>query len=68
MDYKEFVPDFEAVGKTDWSKPEVDTNDTMSLLTLGGAALMLIFVFLRLVRAVGVIVIIVVILFHNYLL
>lgn len=46
MDYKEFVPDFDAVGKTDWSKPEVDTNDTMSLLALGGAALMLIFVFL----------------------
>lgn len=48
MDFKTLLPDFNAIGKTDWSKPEVkfDTNDAHGLAAIGGAALMLIFVFL----------------------
>ncbi len=46
MDFKTFLPDFEAIKKTDWAKPEVDTKDTMNLVMLGGAALMVIFTFL----------------------
>ncbi len=46
MDLKTFLPDFEALKKTDWAKPEVDTKDTMNLVMLAGAALMFVFVFL----------------------
>lgn len=48
MDLNALLPDFNAIGKTDWSKPEVkfDTKDVPGLAAIGGAALMLIFVFL----------------------
>lgn len=46
MDFKTLLPDFEAIKKTDWAKPQVDTKDTMNLVMLGGAALMVIFTFL----------------------
>lgn len=46
MDFKTLLPDFNAIGKTDWSKPSVDTSNKLNLVTLGGAVLMLVFVFL----------------------
>ena len=46
MDFKALLPDFNAIKNTDWTKPQVDTKDTLSLVTLGCIALMLIFVFL----------------------
>lgn len=48
MDFKTFLPDFEAIKKTDWAKPnlKVDTKDYTALALFAGAALMLIFVFL----------------------
>lgn len=48
MDFKTLLPDFNAIGKTDWSKPslKVDTKDVYGLAALAGAALMLVFVFL----------------------
>lgn len=48
MDLNALLPDFSAIGKTDWSKTEVkfDTKDVPGLAAIGGAALMLIFVFL----------------------
>ena len=46
MDFKTLVPDFNAIGKTDWGKPNLDSKDTMGLVALVGAALMLVFVFL----------------------
>jgi len=46
MDFNKLLPDFNAIGKTDWAKPQVDTKDIMGLVALVGAALMLIFVFL----------------------
>lgn len=47
MDFKTFLPDFNAIGKTDWGKPnlKVDTKDPIAIALLAGAALMLIFVF-----------------------
>ena len=48
MDFKTLLPDFEAIKKTDWAKPnlKVDTKDYTALALFAGAALMLIFVFL----------------------
>lgn len=48
MDFKTLLPDFEAIKKTDWAKPQfkADTKDTMGLVMYGGAALMVIFTFL----------------------
>jgi glucan phosphoethanolaminetransferase (alkaline phosphatase superfamily) len=48
MDFKTFLPDFNAVAKTNWAKPQlkIDTKDPIGLALLGGAVLMLIFVFL----------------------
>lgn len=47
MDFKTLLPDFEAIKKTDWAKPQlkVDTKDTMGLVMYAGAALMVIFTF-----------------------
>ena len=45
MDFKTFLPDFEAIKKTDWAKPQVDTKDKTNLLMFVGAALMVVFVF-----------------------
>ena len=46
MSFQKLIPDFNAIGKTDWSKPEVDTKDTFNLVSFAGAALMVVFVFL----------------------
>jgi hypothetical protein len=48
MDFSNFLPDFNAIGKTNWSKPDLnfDTKDSFRLIALGGAILMVIFVFL----------------------
>ena len=45
MDFKKLIPDFNALGKTDWTKPQVDTKDVFGLATLAAAVLMLVFVF-----------------------
>lgn len=48
MDFKTLLPDFNAIGKTDWAKPDlkIDTKDTFKLVALAGAVLMLVFLFL----------------------
>lgn len=45
MDFKTLLPDFEAIKKTDWKKPQVDTKNTKKLAMLICAGLMLVFVF-----------------------
>lgn len=45
MDFKTLLPDFEAIKKTDWKKPQVDTKNTKNLAMLVCAGLMLLFVF-----------------------
>ena len=50
MDLNNFLPDFNAIGKTDWSKPQVDTKDKTNLLMFVGAALMVVFVFLSWIK------------------
>lgn len=52
MDFKTLLPDFNAIGKTNWGKPElkVDTKDVYGLAVLAGAVLMLVFVFLPWVK------------------
>ena len=45
MDFKTLLPDFEAIKKTDWKKPQVDTKNTKKLAMLVCAGLMLVFVF-----------------------
>ena len=48
MDFKTLLPDFEAVKKTDWAKPQLklDTKDYFGLAMRAGAVLMVVFVFL----------------------
>jgi hypothetical protein len=48
MDLNKFLPDSNAIRKTDWSKPDLnfDTKDPFRLIAAGGALLMIIFVFL----------------------
>jgi hypothetical protein len=50
MDLKTLLPDFNAIGKTDWSKPQLDTKDKTNLLMFVGAALMVVFVFLSWIK------------------
>ena len=45
MDFNLLKPDFNALGKTDWGKPQVDTKNIVALAGTVAAALMLIFVF-----------------------
>ena len=45
MDFKTLLPDFEAIKKTDWKKPQVDTKYTKKFAMLVCAGLMLVFVF-----------------------
>ena len=51
MDLNKFLPDSNAIRKTNWSKPDLnfDTKDPFRLIAAGGALLMIIFVFLTLV-------------------
>lgn len=46
MSTNKLIPDFNAIEKIDWSKPELNTKDTFSLVSFAGAALMVVFVFL----------------------
>lgn len=46
MDFKQLVPDFQAIGKTEWGKPKVDTKDAVALAGIIAALLMVVFVFL----------------------
>lgn len=46
MDFKKLIPDFQAVSKTDWAKPHINTQNPMWLGMAGVAILMVIFVFL----------------------
>ncbi len=45
MDFKKLIPDFNAVARTDWAKPNIDTKDKMWWAMAGAALLMLVFVF-----------------------
>jgi hypothetical protein len=53
MDLKTLLPDFNAIGKTDWSKPNFDTK-SMNLLSFLGAVLMVAFVFFSWTKIVDV--------------
>ena len=46
MDFKTLIPDFNAVAKTDWAKPHIDTKDKNWLVVAGLVLLMVVFVFL----------------------
>lgn len=46
MNFKMLLPDFKAIGQTNWAKPEVNFKDVMGLIALGGVATMLLCVFL----------------------
>lgn len=45
MKLSSLLPDFSAIAKTDWSKPQLDTKDKLSLFALIGAIVMVIAVF-----------------------
>lgn len=45
MDFKLLKPDFNALGKTDWAKPQIDTKNIFALAGTIAAALMVVFVF-----------------------
>lgn len=56
MDTNKLIPDFNAIGKTDWSKPQLpqlDKNNILVLVALGGLALMFISLFLPWFRISG---------------
>jgi hypothetical protein len=44
MDFKTLLPDFNAIGKTDWAKPNFDTKNN-NVIPMLGAVLMVVFVF-----------------------
>ena len=41
-----FIPDFSAIGKTNWSKPNLDTRNPFWWVMVGAALLMVVFVFI----------------------
>lgn len=45
MDFKLLKPDFNALGKIEWAKPQVDTKNIVALVGTIAAALMVVFVF-----------------------
>ena len=47
MDFKSLLPNFSEIAKTDWSKPKINTQDTLGVAALLGVALMVIFTFLN---------------------
>lgn len=46
MDFKKLIPDFSAIGRTNWAKPCIKKNDKNWLIAAGLVVLMLVFVFL----------------------
>lgn len=50
MDLSTLLPDFNAIGKTDWSKPKIDTKDSINLFSFIASALMVAFVFLSWIK------------------
>lgn len=46
MDFKKLIPDFGAIGRTEWGKPYVDTKNNAWLIMTCAAALMVVFVFI----------------------
>lgn len=45
FDFNQLKPDFNAIAKTDWAKPQFDTTDIVKLIGTAASVLMLIFVF-----------------------
>ena len=45
MDFKNLKPDFGAISKTEWGKPQVDTTNLISILGVAASVLMVVFVF-----------------------
>lgn len=45
MNFKQFIPDFGAIAKTDWAKPQFDTTNIVKLVGIIASVIMLIFVF-----------------------
>lgn len=45
MDFKQFIPDFSAIAKTDWTKPQFDATNIVKLVGIIASSLMLLFVF-----------------------
>ena len=43
---RKFIPDFRAIGKTSWSKPNLDTRNPFWWAMVGAALLMVVFVFI----------------------
>ena len=46
MNIKELLPDFNAISKTDWSKPQLDTKDKGGIVMLTAAIFMVVAVFM----------------------
>lgn len=46
MDFTKLNPDFNALGRLDYSKPVIDTKNTIALIALVAAVLSVVFVFL----------------------
>ena len=45
MDFKQFIPDFGAIAKTDWAKPQFDPTNIVKLVGIIASSMMLLFVF-----------------------
>ena len=47
MDFKSLLPNFSEIAKTDWSKPSLDSKDTLGVAAMLSVVLMIIFTFLN---------------------
>ena len=45
MDFAKLMPDFNAIGKTNWAKPQLDTKDLIGLAGIIAAGIMIVLVF-----------------------
>lgn len=45
MDFAKLMPDFNAIGKTNWAKPQFDTKDLIGLAGIIAAGIMIVLVF-----------------------
>ena len=43
MDFKSLLPNFSEIAKTDWSKPQLDSKDTLGVAAMLSVVLMIIF-------------------------